>query len=97
MQGDLLRGHLDQNGALEDVQQLVRAGNVSVAGVAVARAERPVPQLDHVRRCGARDQDGAAAAITRPQHWPGAAEGSASQPSASGHRPAPTTRRLGRR
>ena len=53
---------------VEDEEQLAGSRRVRLAGVALARPERPVPQLGDVRRLGAGHEYGLPAELAPPQH-----------------------------
>ena len=65
---DLLVTHDQRHGAVLDLEELLGTAGVRLAGMRVARTERPVPQLGDVRRLGAGDEHGLPAELAPPQH-----------------------------
>ena len=62
-----LSGDLPRDGAVLNLDQLLRAGQVCLAGVLVTGCEGPLPQLHHVGGFGAGHQHTAAAVVAGPQ------------------------------
>ena len=67
--------HSELHLAVKDEEQLAGSRRVRLAGVALARPERPVPQLGDVRRVSAGDEHGLPAELPPPQHRGGAGPG----------------------
>ena len=67
--------HPELDLAVQDQEQLAGSRRVRLAGVALARPERPVPQLGDVRRLGAGDEHGLPAELAPPQHRGGCRPG----------------------